>query len=206
MTETAQASRLEMAAVSLMALGWANVTPVGLLVTDPNPDWPDYENAIEMMVLSDNGNQWSIGDAYNFGLALFRDRDASQVFTARKVRYKTIQNYAWVCNRYALSERMWPPSFSHHAVVAKLPKSRRMHWLKRTVREDMTCEDLEELTADERGSLSQPVDPFTLMADIYNRSIEAWKKLPNVPEKRTVRDGLKTIERGIAAYKERVGK
>ena len=136
----------------LHEFGWASVTPTGLHVTSRNIDYEQYEHDVLYLLAMDNASQWSIGDIYNWGgIILPKNVDPSQAFSARRVKFKTIQNYAWVCNRYSYRERMWPPSFSHHAIVAKLPQERRFYWLNRVAEEDMICEELSELLFKQRN-------------------------------------------------------
>lgn len=184
---------------------WASVTPIGLHVTSRNLDYEQYEQDVLYLLAMDNATQWSIGDAYNWGeIILPKNVDPSQAFSARRVKIKTIQNYAWVCNRYSYRERMYPPSFSHHAVVAKLPQERRYFWLMSAVLEDMSVEDLSEATAVERGIEYLLPNPFFQLVEYYNSSIQAFQRLPDYPEKPMIQRGLKLLEQGINEIEKRI--
>ena len=122
--------------VSVCSLGWAEVTPTGLVITNPNFGWEEYDGGVQSLLALGNASQWALGDAYNAGLFRFahEHKDPSQVFSARNVRFKTLQNYAWVCNRYTFHQRRYPPSFTHHSIIAKLEPTLRDMWLVEAVR------------------------------------------------------------------------
>jgi hypothetical protein len=183
---------------SLGHVSFAEITPVGLMVTSRSFSWEDYEEAVNFLTGFESASQWSIGDAYNLGVQRFkRDRDPSQVFSARRVRWKTIQNYAWVCNRYIYSQRLYPPSFTHHSLIAKLKHDRRLYWLYRVLTEDLTCDELGELTAKERGVVLPGYDPVHDINVHYNKAVAAYGRLPDIPERTMFKKGLKLIETAL---------
>ena len=203
----------QVATQELFSFSWARVTPVGLWITTRSIDWQTYDDDVNALITHHNASQWSIGDAYRFGLMAFKkDQDPTQVFTARNVRIKTIQNYAWVCNQYAYQERMWPPSFSHHSVIAKLQPDRRRHLLSKCVRQDWTVEDLDEYTRVEREiiekSQNQTRKPFEkimleMLTERYNSAVQVFQKIPDWPERAMIQRGLKMIEQGIEGVNRR---
>ena len=178
-------------------LGWAQATVIGLSISSLDylkGNWVEYAKNIGWIIARMNGNKWALGDAYIAGEIVFRNRDATQTMPDTKIKIKTIQNYAWVCRRYPFSERMYPPSFSHHAIVAKLNPERRRYWLLRVLLEDLKCEDLTELTAEERGAFDDPRTAYRSLVRSYNQGIKAWRKLPSIPEKFMLERAFKTLE------------
>lgn len=126
----------------LTDLGFAHVTPVGLHVYRPEPDWDQLVHAFEVLTMSHQADQWSLGDWWILASAVFGE-DASQIVSASRIPRKTLQNYAWVCRKFlalvpldefeALRDlmpltadpldplrRRMPISFSHHSAVAGL--------------------------------------------------------------------------------------
>lgn len=190
---------------------WARFTELGLEVTSLGAiaeNFKLYEIVVHYLLNFDTASQWGLGDAYIAGTVAIKDADPTQAFPHRKGRIKTLQNYAWVCRRYRYSQRMIDISFSHHAIVAKLPHERRVYWLTRARDEDWTCEDLAEETRKERG-IAELEDPgaYYSICERYNEMVEEYGRLPDYPEKAFIKRGLKAMEEGIqraeAAYTRR---
>jgi hypothetical protein len=182
----------------LHSFSWADILPIGLAIRSREFSWDDYERTAHFLLTLENASQWTIGDAYNAGLIRFRGkRDPTQAFTARKVKIKTIQNYAWTCRKYTLSQRLYPPSFSHHALVAKLPPERRVYWLLRCISEDLSCEELDVMSAAERGLTEDDLSQFSLLIRRYNAILRSWQSLPPGEVKAGIKRGLKLIEEAL---------
>lgn len=190
--------------IEVSPLEWATLSPTGLVLKEMDFSWDEYEKGVEFLLMMNTATQWAIGDAYHAGMMKFLDRDASQVFTARNVKWKTIQNYAWVCNAYTYNQRWYPPSFSHHSAVAKLTHTRRVYWLERTLAEDLSVDELEALTAFERGVEHIDPTPFDEIVTNYNLSLIAWRRLPEYPEKKMIERALTMINQAILAIQKRI--
>jgi hypothetical protein len=128
---------------------WAEITMTGLVIFKARPTEKEWESSWDEAVSLRQSSAWLIGDLYNAGE--FMGEKLHQFIKAEAVSLHTIQNHASVCKAYDYDERMYPPSFSHHEVVAKLKPARRRYWLKRCVKESLDVNDLREMTAEERG-------------------------------------------------------
>jgi len=128
---------------------WAEVTITGLRIHNRKPTKRQWGTSWEMVISARVMSAWSMGDLYNAGEGM--SEEVHQFISSAGVSLKTVRNHASVCKLYRYRERMFPPSFTHHEVVAKLPKDRRVYWLKRSVEEEIDSEALAELTAEERG-------------------------------------------------------
>lgn len=129
--------------------GWAEITYTGLRIFDKTPKKKAWVETWDMMIAARQMSAWALGDLYNVGEGM--GEEIHQHIKAYGVSLKTVRNHASVCKGYLYRERMFPPSFTHHEIVIKLPKPRRNYWLKRSVAEDLDSETLAELTAKERG-------------------------------------------------------
>lgn len=71
--------------------------------------------------------------------------------------------------------------------------------------EDLSVEDLSELTRSERGLKLIAPDPFSLLIERYNGAIEAFNIIPRTwPERDELNRGLKIIENAIGSIRERM--
>lgn len=179
---------------------WANVTEIGLDIFSLQAlaeDYSLYEELFEYLTTMETASQWGLGDAYIAGTIAYRNLDASQAVPNTKTKIKTLQNYAWVCRRYKYSQRMPELSFSHHAVVAKLPHERRVYWLKRALEEDWIVEILDDETREERGTTYAGISAYNRICGYYNDMLRFYSLLPEKPEKSVLRHALKVLEDAI---------
>ena len=176
---------------------FAEITDRGLKVTSQEIAWeedmlPLWGTVTAMHDIS----QWSIGDAYILAENVFGE-DASQLPNPRGVKRKTIQNYAWVCDRF--HDRRWRRpvdvlSFSHHAAVAGLmsePDDREwaLQLLAKAVKEGLYVDDVEEEVRKYRGIEPSPAEeeevsfskgpPLARMERIHNGINNLIKDLPS---------------------------
>ena len=206
---------------ALATFSWAEVTPLGLSVTSAHPDWDEWYSDVGYLLSMENASQWGIGDAYRVGAFAFTSRDPTQAFSARRVRFKTIQNYAWVCGKYKFGpqeiiniagnqvlrhgQRYWPPSFSHHAIVAKLEHPRRKHWLMEAVVNDYVVEDLSLLTAKERGLVEDgSASLYREFMSRFGRLRDAYRLLPDMTEKFAIGFALDRLEEAVRSLESAV--
>jgi hypothetical protein len=184
----------------ILSLSWCQATDIGLIVTNPTPDWAEYETGVRQLVRIDNGMRWALADAYRIG-DNFTSKDGTQAIDFAGVSLKTLQNYAWIAGRYSYGERVRGVSIHHHGVVAKLKPERRAYWLIRTLKDDLTVEQLEEYTAQERGVEGGYRSPYDTLVDQYNRMLEAYKLLPHTPETQQVQHALSVLESALKALR-----
>lgn len=168
--------------LALIDLGFAEVTPVGLAVYRPEPEWRQMQHAFEVLTVSHQADQWSLGDWWILAFAVFGE-DASQLVSASRIPRKTLQNYAWVARKFlkvvgtveeyeALRDlmpltadpdhplrRRMALSFSHHSAVAGLVgetekgEALAVALLDRCETDpEMSVEDLEEAVRQFRGT------------------------------------------------------
>lgn len=137
---------------------FVEITDRGLKVTSREIAWEDMVSLWGTVTTMHEISQWAIGDAYLLAEELFGE-DASQLPNPRGAKYKTVQNYAWVCRRF--HDRRWRRavdvlSFSHHAAVAGLmdePDDREwaLQLLAKAVKEEITVDDVEAEVRKYRG-------------------------------------------------------
>ncbi|MCK5557907.1 MAG: hypothetical protein KAJ01_05990, partial [Candidatus Hydrogenedentes bacterium] len=157
--------------------------------------WEDMVSLWTTVTTMHEISQWSIGDAYLLAEELFGE-DASQLPNPRGAKYKTVQNYAWVCRRF--HDRRWRRSvdvlsFSHHAAVAGLmDESKDREWalqlLAKAVKEEITVDDVEAEVRKYRGVETPPAEeeevsfsigpPLARMERINNGINNLIKDLP----------------------------
>ena len=96
------------------ALSGVELSSVGL--TYPKP--PTFDQWVEdgkWLARETESLRWRIGDWYNAGETYFGETAAQGV---NGLSEQSIQNAAWVANRYIVSRRRESLSWSHHAEVA----------------------------------------------------------------------------------------
>jgi hypothetical protein len=134
---------------------WTSITPLGLLPT-AHPNWLEWVDTWALACSLEAMGPWVLGDAYVIGENEFEEQ-ASQVLENRRQSLKTIRNYASTCRRWPYSRRRASVHFSHHAVLNSLPDARQELWLNRVETEDLSVDQLEDMTAEERG-VEAPAD------------------------------------------------
>lgn len=128
---------------------WAEVTTTGLKIYKTKPTKAQWSTSWDMVLAARQMSAWSIGDLYNAGEGL--GEELHQFISAAGISLKTVRNHASVCKAYRYKDRWYPPSFTHHEIVSKLPHERRVYWLQRSLDEEIDSGTLAELTAEERG-------------------------------------------------------
>jgi hypothetical protein len=168
---------------------WAEITLTGLVIFKARPTTKEWERSWDEAVSLRQSSAWLIGDLYNAGE--FMGEQLHQFIKAEAVSLHTIQNHASVCKAYAYDERMYPPSFSHHEVVAKLKPARRRYWLKRCVKESLDVNELREMTAEERGvEIKDKPSGRTKVAAGVRMAIQGCDEMGLAPEATHWRDIL----------------
>jgi len=168
---------------------WAEITLTGLVIHKPRPTQKEWEGSWDEAVSMRQSSAWLIGDLYNAGE--YMGEKLHQFIKAEAVSLHTIQNHASVCRAYDYDERMYPPSFSHHEVVAKLKPARRRYWLKRCLKENLDVEELRTLTAEERGvEVKEKPSGRTKVAAGVRLAIQGCDEMGLAPEATHWRDIL----------------
>lgn len=110
-----------------------------------------------------------IGDWRNFGEAAFGDRNYQ--VKLHGVKHETEMAYSWVASRIALKDRRLPDlTFSHHRLVAALPRPERNTWLDKAVRENWNTRDFRAALLVKKldaGAEVLPPDPPPASAPAY---------------------------------------
>lgn len=189
---------------TILDLGWATVTDRGLFIQSRNVKWEKFAEDFVAIQVLDNAMRWAIGDMYRAGVLLFRTKDPSQALSFAGVSLKTVQNWAWVCGRYWPTERVRGVSIHHHSVVAKLDQVTRRKWLLKVRDEDMTVEDLQEATAEIRGTEGRFLTPYDLLVDHYNTMLQTYVRLPDIPEKDRLRRALRNVQLALNEIEKRL--
>ena len=207
----------------LYNFGWAQMGQMGLTITSRSVKWEKWAADLNILLTLENATQWAIGDMYLYGDNQFTYKDASQALSGRRVRLKTIQNYAWVCGRFERGEikieyidgvavetngqRWFPPSFSHHSVIAKLVPARRRYWQELIIKDHLNVAELTDLTAIERGIIEPAYDPLRVLFNSYNNAVQAYKQIPDEfdEDRNQIMKGLKTIEEALVSLEKKMG-
>jgi len=88
-----------------------------------------------------DASAWWIGDWLVFGQREYGNR-YKQAVAATGLDYQTLRNYAWVASRFCASRRRDTLSFGHHAEVAALCEDDQEAWLRRSVVEGWSRNEL----------------------------------------------------------------
>ena len=102
--------------MSDLTLAGVVVTTTGLTYSSP-PSWEQWREDGRWLARETEAIRWRVGDWYNAGETFFGEQAAQAV---DGLSAQSIQNAAWVANRYIGSRRRESLSWSHHAEVAAL--------------------------------------------------------------------------------------
>jgi hypothetical protein len=120
------------------------IDEVSLTLTDPDLPFDTWLAILRALGVVDRASRWHIGDALNFGEALYGEISAQAVEATPSERYdemqritgmdrQTLMNIASICRRVAKSRRRRELGFWIHAEVAKLEPDEQVRWLEETV-------------------------------------------------------------------------
>lgn len=163
-------AQLELDEESSRRWDWATITVVGLIVRFRNPDPRAFLGTVTTLLTSRKTAMWGLGDCYNISKGLAEE--VWQDINESEFPLKRIQNYASVCRAWSYDRRRPEADFYHHAVLASLPVPRQEYWIQRVIDENMSVEQLETLTADERPHANPPT-----FFDQLGQEAERVKKL-----------------------------
>ena len=105
-----------------------------------NTSFAEWEQQGYTLALMHVSLPFWIGDWRNFGEAAFGQQNYQVQLPG--VRRETEIVYAWVSSRVPLAERRLPElTFSHHRLVAAMPRPQRNTWLAKAVKERWTTRD-----------------------------------------------------------------
>ncbi|MGA7270150.1 MAG: hypothetical protein WB239_03675 [Acidimicrobiia bacterium] len=102
--------------MNVLTLSGVVLSPTGLAYSEP-PSWEQWEADGRWLARETEAIRWRVGDWYNAGERYFGEQAAQAV---DGLSAQSIQNAAWVANRYIGSRRREGLSWSHHAEVAAL--------------------------------------------------------------------------------------
>jgi len=115
---------------------------------------------------------WWVGDLLAQGEALFAEDYASAI---EEMGYNvtTLQNYKWVCSHIIAQDRREELSFSHHALVAALPRDEQKLWLELAIENEWSTAELrakmnEPVTLDEIDSIEPSTEPEEIYSEVYS--------------------------------------
>lgn len=127
LTEPSQESKT----LSLFDLPGCHFSEVGLEI-DPGMKFEHWERLIRSLERAEQGIQWYIGDALNYGEKEYGEKYA-QVLDAHKktgIPVETLRNYQWVADRVKPVTRVTELDWSVHREVAPLPEAKQKEILE----------------------------------------------------------------------------
>lgn len=95
------------------------LTTVGWVPPRRRLAFEDYEALLENEMLHQKASPFILGDILNYGERVYGEKYA-QAVDVWMLRYGTLANYAYVCDRIEISRRRENLSFSHHQETAPL--------------------------------------------------------------------------------------
>ena|SRR2546426_4424679 len=127
----------------------------------------------KLAVFADS-SAWWIGDWLLFGQHAYGNR-YRRAIAATGLDYQTLRNYTWVASRFAPSRRRDRLSFGHHAEVAALPEDDQEAWLRRSVVERWTRNELRRRLRAGRAELSDLPRPAPIQLEVPSQRRERWE-------------------------------
>lgn len=148
----------------------------GLELTNPDMQFEDWQKIGHLIGFMSRWSKFALGDWLNFGAAIFGEDYAQGVEGTPSERYDvahritglevaTLQNYASICGRIALSTRRIELNFSMHEPVAGLEPEEQGEWLDRAVTEGWTREELRIAIKEAKNPQLEPGDQEVVDSD-----------------------------------------
>jgi hypothetical protein len=119
--------------------GWRSTRTA--LHIDPGLTYDDWAGLGRRVAIVADSSTWWIGDWLVFGQHVYGNRYRSAAVETG-LDYQTLRNYAWVASRFAPSRRRDGLSFGHHAEVAALSEDDQDAWLRRSLVERWSRNEL----------------------------------------------------------------
>jgi len=120
------------APVTMFDVPTCHFTDIGLEI-EPGMKFDHWERLLAMLERAEQGIQWYLGDALNYGEQEYGEKYA-QVLDAHKatgIDVDTLRNYQWVASRVKVVTRVTGVSWSAHREVATLSDSKQRKVLSR---------------------------------------------------------------------------
>jgi hypothetical protein len=136
--------------------GWRSTRTA--LHLDPALAYDDWTSLGRRVAIVADSSTWWIGDWLVFGQHAYGNRYRAAI-ASTGLDYQTLRNYAWVASRFPASRRRDTLSFGHHAEVASLEEDDQEAWLRRSVVEGWSRNELRRrLRAARRGEQLEETD------------------------------------------------
>jgi hypothetical protein len=119
--------------------GWRSTRTA--LHLDPSLTFEDWAGLGRRVAVVADASTWWIGDWLVFGQHIYGNRYRTAA-AETGLDYQTLRNYAWVASRFVPSRRRDMLSFGHHAEVAALCHDDQDAWLRRSLVEGWTRNEL----------------------------------------------------------------
>src|SRR5262245_33616072 len=119
--------------------GWRSTRTA--LHLDPGLTFDDWAGLGRRVAIVADSSTWWIGDWLVFGQHFYGNRYRSAA-AETGLDYQTLRNYAWVASRFAPSRRRDGLTFVHHAEVASLCEDDQDAWLRRSLVERWSRNEL----------------------------------------------------------------
>jgi hypothetical protein len=119
--------------------GWRSTRTA--LHLDPGLTYDDWAGLGRRVAIVADSSAWWIGDWLVFGQHVYGNRYRTAA-AETGLDYQTLRNYAWVASRFTPSRRRDALSFGHHAEVAALCEDDQDAWLRRSLVERWSRNEL----------------------------------------------------------------
>jgi hypothetical protein len=132
------------------------ISEIGITFTG-QLDYEDWLRLMGTLTRLEKSVQFAIGDALNYGegRADYGEK-YTQAIDATGLTYQALANYSWVSQAVPIGNRRGALSWSHHRLVAKLPKDEQVKSLAIAEENDWTLDALKEYIE------GKPANPRTI--------------------------------------------
>lgn len=150
-THLAEIPRTEMP-VSLFEIPGCHFSAVGLDI-EPGMKFEHWERLVRSLERAEQGIQWYLGDALNYGEMEYGEKYAQVVDAHEKtgIPINTLKNYQWVAGHIPKVRRLTSVSWSAHQEVAALLPAKQTEWLSQAQTEHLTSRELRKRVERAKG-------------------------------------------------------
>lgn len=127
--------------LSLFQIPGCHFSEVGLDI-DPGMKFEHWERLVRSLERAEQGIQWYLGDALNYGEMEYGEKYAQVVDAHKKtgIPIQTLKNYQWVASRIPKVRRLTSASWSVHQEVAPLKPAKQIEVLKKIEKGEIRSE------------------------------------------------------------------
>jgi hypothetical protein len=121
-----------------------------------------------------DSSAWWIGDWLVFGQHVYGHRYKAAI-SGTGLDYQTLRNYAWVASSFPVSRRRDTLSFGHHAEVASLVEEDQEAWLRRSIVEGWSRNELRRRLRAARAGAPDSARPASIELEVPAQRRARWE-------------------------------